>query len=78
MDSQRYDSPFVGSMVKPLIYRLIQRNKNILNDLLNKQGQETKKTLQHIKHTLGETKGERFFNDSPTQQHPQRATSAKK
>jgi hypothetical protein len=29
--------------------RLIQRNKNILNDLLNKQTSETKRTLDHLK-----------------------------
>ena len=29
--------------------RLIQRNKNILNDLFNKQSAETKRTLDHLK-----------------------------
>lgn len=32
--------------------RLIQRNKNILNDLINKQNQETKRTLEMLKKTL--------------------------
>lgn len=32
--------------------RLIQRNKNILNDLINKQHQETKRTLEMLKKTL--------------------------
>eukprot|EP00347_Sterkiella_histriomuscorum_P006757 403351546 len=41
--------------------RLIQRNKNILNDLLNKQNQETKKTLEHLKQTLGMTKMDMFY-----------------
>lgn len=36
--------------------RLIQRNKNILNDLINKQNQETKKTLELLKKTLASTK----------------------
>jgi hypothetical protein len=40
---------------------LIQRNKNILNDLLNKQNQETKKTLDHLKQTLGMTKMDMFY-----------------
>ncbi|CDW89445.1 ca2+-binding protein (ef-hand superfamily) [Stylonychia lemnae] len=41
--------------------RLIQRNKNILNDLLNKQNSETKKTLEHLKQTLGMTKMDMFY-----------------
>ncbi len=41
--------------------RLIQRNKNILNDLLNKQNQETKKTLDHLKQTLGMTKMDMLY-----------------
>ena len=41
--------------------RLIQRNKNILNDLLNKQNNETKKTLDHLKSTLGMTKMDMFY-----------------
>lgn len=36
--------------------RLIQRNKNILNDLINKQNQETKKTLEMLKKTLASTR----------------------
>lgn len=36
--------------------RLIQRNKNILNDLINKQNQETKRTLEMLKKTLASTK----------------------
>jgi hypothetical protein len=36
--------------------RLIQRNKNILNDLLNKQNAETKRTLENLKQTLGMTR----------------------
>lgn len=36
--------------------RLIQRNKNILNDLINKQNQETKRTLELLKKTLGSTR----------------------
>ena len=36
--------------------RLIQRNKNILNDLINKQNQETKRTLELLKKTLSQTK----------------------
>lgn len=38
--------------------RLIQRNKIILNDTLNKQNLETKKTLDHLKQTLNMTKME--------------------
>ena len=40
---------------------MIQRNKNILNDLLNKQSNETKKTLDHLKSTLGMTKMDMFY-----------------
>jgi hypothetical protein len=36
--------------------RLIQRNKNILNDLLNKQNNETKGTIDHLKQNLTRTK----------------------
>jgi hypothetical protein len=36
--------------------RLIQRNKNILNDLINKQNQETKRTLELLKKTLASTR----------------------
>jgi hypothetical protein len=32
-----------------------------LNDLLNKQQQETKKTLGHLKTTLGMTKMDKFY-----------------
>lgn len=35
---------------------MIQRNKNILNDLINKQNQETKRTLELLKKILTETK----------------------
>lgn len=41
--------------------RLIQRNKNILNDLLNKQNSETKRTLDHLKQTLGMTRLDKFY-----------------
>ncbi len=41
--------------------RLIQRNKNILNDLLNKQNNETKKTLDNLKQTLGMTRLDKFY-----------------
>lgn len=36
--------------------RLLQRNKNILNDLINKQNQETKRTLELLKKTLASTR----------------------
>lgn len=45
--------------------RLIQRNKNILNDLLNKQSQETKRTLDHLKQTLGMTKLDKLYDVDP-------------
>jgi hypothetical protein len=32
-----------------------------LNDLLNKQNYETKKTLEHLKNTLGMTKIDMFY-----------------
>lgn len=38
--------------------RLIQRNKNILNDLINKQNQETKRTLEMLKKTLSNVRKE--------------------
>jgi len=41
--------------------RLIQRNKNILNDLLNKQNAETKRTLDNLKQTLGMTKLDKLY-----------------
>ncbi len=47
--------------------RLIQRNKNILNDLLNKQSFETKKTLEHLKTTLGMTKMDMFYEVDPAE-----------
>lgn len=46
--------------------RLIQRNKNILNDLLNKQTQETKRTLDHLKQTLGMTKLDKLYEVDPS------------
>jgi hypothetical protein len=42
--------------------RLIQRNKNILNDLINKQNQETKRTLEMLKKTLAGTRKEQGNN----------------
>ena len=48
--------------------RLIQRNKNILNDLLNKQTAETKRTLEHLKQTLGMTKLDRLYEADPAKQ----------
>ncbi len=48
--------------------RLIQRNKNILNDLLNKQNNETKKTLDHLKSTLGMTKMDMFYEGDAASQ----------
>ena len=48
--------------------RLIQRNKNILNDLLNKQTAETKRTLDHLKQTLGMTKLDKLYETDPTKQ----------
>jgi len=53
--------------------RLIQRNKNILNDLLNKQNAETKRTLEHLKQTLGMTKLDKFHEVDPSQHPKQRA-----
>ena len=48
--------------------RLIQRNKNILNDLLNKQTSETKRTLDHLKQTLGMTKLDKLYEVDPKTQ----------
>ena len=53
--------------------RLIQRNKNILNDLLNKQNAETKRTLEHLKQTLGMTKLDKLYEPDAAQQ-PKKAT----
>ena len=52
--------------------RLIQRNKNILNDLLNKQNAETKRTLDNLKQTLGMTKLDRLY-EPDAGQHPKKA-----
>src|SRR3954464_12417919 len=54
--------------------RLIQRNKNILNDLLNKQNQETKKTLEHLKQTLGMTKMDMFYEPDAATTHAKRGS----
>lgn len=52
---------------------MIQRNKNILNDLLNKQNAETKRTLENLKQTLGMTRLDKIADfDSAT--HPKTAT----
>jgi len=56
--------------------RLIQRNKNILNDLLNKQNQETKKTLDHLKQTLGMTRLDKFYE--PEENTKKKSTSINK
>jgi hypothetical protein len=48
--------------------RLIQRNKNILNDLLNKQTSETKRTLEHLRQTLGMTKLDKLYEADATKQ----------
>lgn len=53
--------------------RLIQRNKNILNDLLNKQNAETKRTLENLKQTLGMTKLDKLYEPEAAN-HPKRAT----
>ena len=53
--------------------RLIQRNKNILNDLLNKQNAETKRTLENLKQTLGMTRLDKITNVDPSM-HPKQAT----
>lgn len=45
--------------------RLIQRNKNILNDLLNKQNAETKRTLENLKQTLGMTRLDKIAEVDP-------------
>ena len=45
--------------------RLIQRNKNILNDLLNKQNSEIKRTLDNLKQTLGMTKMDAVSIEKP-------------
>ena len=54
--------------------RLIQRNKNILNDLLNKQTQETKRTLEHLKQTLGMTKLDKLYEADPSKQPKSQAS----
>ena len=53
--------------------RLIQRNKNILNDLLNKQNAETKRTLENLKQTLGMTRLDKL-HEVDAQGHPKQAT----
>ena len=53
--------------------RLIQRNKNILNDLLNKQNAETKRTLENLKQTLGMTKLDKLY-EPESANHPKQAT----
>lgn len=53
--------------------RLIQRNKNILNDLLNKQNAETKRTLENLKQTLGMTKLDKLYEPEAAN-HPKHAT----
>lgn len=53
--------------------RLIQRNKNILNDLLNKQNAETKRTLENLKQTLGMTKLDKLYEPDAAN-HPRKAT----
>ena len=53
--------------------RLIQRNKNILNDLLNKQNAETKRTLDNLKQTLGMTRLDKITEIDPAA-HPKQAT----
>ena len=47
---------------------MIQRNKNILNDLLNKQTAETKRTLDHLRQTLGMTKLDKLYETDPAKQ----------
>ena len=44
--------------------RLIQRNKNILNDLINKQNQETKRTLEMLKKTLSNIRKDKDMSKS--------------
>jgi hypothetical protein len=39
-----------------------------LNDLLNKQTSETKRTLEHLKQTLGMTKLDKLYEADPTKQ----------
>lgn len=65
--------------------RLIQRNKNILNDLLNKQNAETKRTLDNLKQTLGMTKLDKLYEvnaaalpKNATQLPPSSAASRKR
>lgn len=53
--------------------RLIQRNKNILNDLLNKQNAETKRTLENLKQTLGMTKLDKLYEPDAAA-HPKHTT----
>lgn len=53
---------------------MIQRNKNILNDLLNKQTQETKRTLEHLKQTLGMTKLDKLYEADPSKQPKSQAS----
>lgn len=51
LDSQRYCA---GE--RDRVRRLIQRNKNLLNDLLGKHSYEIKRTLECLKQTLGAVK----------------------